>query len=140
MDTLVATYNKMTTPIVRGVVHVYDKTHWFTDKEAWMLYRMFAIGEAVGWTLLIGAVTYRAFDMPGYAIAVSIAGMMHGLLFSLYFLFVFITARSMGWGFWRVSGALLAGIPPYTGLVFEQVMAYDRKKRPVYIAPPDNID
>ena len=101
---------------------------------------MFAFGEAIGWTLLISAVTYRAFDMPGYAIAVSIAGMMHGLFFSLYFLFVCITARSMGWGFWRVSGALLSGIPPYTSLIFEKIMAYDRKKRPVYIEPPVDID
>ncbi len=118
-------------------VFVYNKTHWFSDQEAWVVYRFFAIAEAIGWTLLIGAIVYRAFDLPAYEAVVSIAGRMHGIIFALYFLFVLITARSMGWGLWRIGGALAAGIPPYTGLVFEQVMAWHRKKYPQYIEPPE---
>ena len=78
--------------------------------------------------------------MPGHDIAVSLAGTTHGLLFILYFVFVFLTARSMMWGFWRVSGALIAGVFPYTSLLYEQMMAYDRRKRPVKVEPPVDID
>ena len=132
--------HKIIASVVRGVSSVYHKTHWFTDKEAWMLFRLFAFVETIGWTLLISAIIYRGFDLPGYAIAISIAGMLHGLFFSLYFLFVFLTARSMQWGFWRVTAALIAGMPPYTSFIFEKIMAYHRKKQPVYVEPPMNID
>ncbi|MEO5949971.1 MAG: DUF3817 domain-containing protein [Candidatus Saccharimonadales bacterium] len=139
MDEQAAPIPRMFNTLTQKVSFVYNKTHWFTDKEAWTLYRIVAFGEAFGWTLLISAITYRAFHLPGYAIAVSIAGMTHGLFFSLYFLFVFLTARSMKWGFWRMSGALVTGIAPYTSLIFEKIMARDRKKRPIYVEPPEDI-
>lgn len=118
----------------------YDKMHWFSDKDAWMLFRLFAFIEAIGWTLLISAIIYRRFDMPLADIMVSIAGTLHGLFFTLYFVFAIITARSMMWSFKKVFTALLAGMPPYTALVFEKVVAYQRKKNPRYIAPPPEYD
>lgn len=140
MSATSATYIKTVHLIVRAVSFVYHKTHWFTDKEAWMLYRMFAFAETAGWTMLISAIAYRAFGLPGSDIAISIAGTVHGLLFSLYFIFVLITARSMLWGGWRVAAATLAGMPPYVSLIFEKVMAYDRKKRPILVEPPLNLE
>lgn len=127
-------------PVAKVVARIYNKTHWFTDKEAWVLFRFFAFLEAVGWTLLISAIIYRRFDMPLDDIFVSIAGTLHGAFFGLYFVFVIITARSMLWGFWRVSGALLAGMPPYTSLLYEQIMARHRKKHPVHVEPPSGAD
>ncbi len=126
--------------IGRPFIFVYNKTHWFSDAEAWAIYRFFAIAEAIGWTMLIGAIVYRYFDLPAYEAVVSIAGRLHGIIFSLYFLFVLVTARSMEWGLWRIGGALAAGIPPYTGLVFEQIMAWHRKKYPPNVALPKNYD
>ena len=125
---------------IRGISYLYDKTHWFTDKEAWALFRLFAFGEAVGWTLLISAIIYRSFGLPGSEVAVSIAGRIHGVLFLLYFVFVLLTARSMMWGFWKTSIALIAGMPPYLSLVFEKSMAYIRKRCPVNVAPPPGSD
>jgi len=124
----------------KAVSKVYHKMHWFTDKEAWAIFRLFAIAEAVGWTMLIGAIVYRHIDPVGGAIAVTIAGRIHGLLFSLYFVSLLLTARSMLWGFWRVFTGLAAGIMPYTSLVFEKGMAYHRKKFPTYVVPPKNLD
>lgn len=124
----------------RSVTFVYDKTHWFTDKEAWAIYRLFAFAEAIGWTLLIGAIVYRGFDLPYASSAVTIAGRIHGMIFVSYFVIVLLTARSMKWGVWRISGALLAGMPPYTSIVFEQLTAYHRKKQPVYVEPPVEND
>lgn len=122
------------------ITFIYDKTHWFTDKEGWAIYRLAAFGETVGWSMLIGAIIYRSFDLPGYEIAIGLAGRFHGILFVLYFIGVLITARSMGWGLLKITGALLAGIPPYTALVYEQLMAYLRKNKPVYVAPPANLE
>lgn len=121
-------------------VWLYNKTHWFTDKEAWGIYRLFAFGEAVGWTLLIGAIVYRGFELPYASSVVTVAGRIHGMIFVSYFVIVLLTARSMGWGIWRITGALLAGMPPYTSIVFEQLMAFQRKKKPVYVAPPVEVD
>lgn len=88
-------YEKAAHSVVGGVKFVYNKMHWFTDKDAWAMYRLFAILEAVGWTLLIGAIIYRKFDLPHDDLFVSIAGRIHGVLFALYFVFVLITVRSM---------------------------------------------
>jgi len=119
---------------------VYDKTHWFSDDDAWRLFRLFAFVEAMGWTLLIGAIMYRSFDLVWDDIFVSFAGTIHGVFFLLYFVFVLITARSMEWGLGRITLALAAGIPPYTSLVFEQAMARHRKRHPQSIAPPLGYD
>lgn len=131
---------KITKLFSSGVSFVYHRTHWFTDHEAWTLYRLFAFVETFGWTLLISAIIYRKFNLPLDNIFVSIAGTVHGLFFGLYFIFVLITARSMMWGFWRVSGALLAGMPPYTSFAYEKFMAHHRKKNPPNVAPPEDID
>ncbi len=123
-----------------AIKYIYDATHWFTDKEAWGMYRLFAFGEAIGWTLLIGAIAYRGFGLPEADSVIAFCGRIHGILFVFYFLFVLITARSMKWGIWRISGALLAGIPPYTSIIYEQIMAFHRKKRPAYVEPPVGTD
>lgn len=119
---------------------VYHKTHWFTDHEAWGLFRFFAILEAVGWSLLIIAIVYRKLGLPESASVVSFAGHVHGIGFGLYFLFVLLVARSMEWGIARVGTAVVAGMPPYGSIVFERIMAWHRKKRPVYIEPPQNLE
>ena len=122
--------------IVNGTKSIYNKTHWFTDKEAWAIFRLFAFGEAIGWTLLISAIVYGHFDLPWSESVLIICGRIHGVFFMAYFVVVLITVRSMKWGFWRTSLALLAGVGPYTSLMFEQIMAYHRKKRPSFVEPP----
>lgn len=121
-------------------VWLYNKTHWFTDEEAWGVFRFFAILEAVGWTLLIVAIIYRSLGLPEAPSVVSFAGHLHGIGFALYFLFVFLTARSMGWGVGRIGVAVVAGMPPYGSILFEQIMARQRKKQPVYVAPPIGLE
>ena len=121
-------------------IWLYDKTHWFTDKEAWGIFRFFAILEAVGWTLLISAIIYRRLGLPEADSVISFMGHLHGLGFVLYFLFTFLVARSMGWGIWRIAIAVVAGMPPYGSIVFEQIMARDRKRRPVYVTPPKGLE
>jgi integral membrane protein len=126
--------------IATWLVWLYNKTHWFTDKEAWGIYRFFAILETVGWTLLISAIIYRRLGLPEADSVISFAGHLHGLGFVLYFLFVFLTARSMQWGIGRIAIAVVAGMPPFGSIVFEQLMAHYRKKQPAYVQPPHGSD
>ncbi len=123
-----------------AAIYVYNKTHWFTDKEAWTMFRLFAFAESIGWTMLIGAIVYKAFNLPMHDLAISVAGRIHGTFFIFYFIIVLISARSMGWGIWRLLGGLFAGMPPYTSLLFEQIMARHRRNHPVYIEPPLGYD
>ena len=125
---------------VSRVVWVYNYMHWFTDKEAWWIFRLGAVLEATGWSLLIGAIIYRRLGLPEYESVINVAGRTHGIFFVAYFASVLATARSMGWGVWRVLLALGLGVPPFTSLVFEKVMAWHRKHHPVYIAPPKDLD
>jgi integral membrane protein len=126
--------------IATRVVWVYNHMHWFTDKEAWWIFRLGAVLEATGWSLLIGAIIYRRLGLPEYESVINVAGRTHGIFFVAYFASVLATARSMGWGVWRVLLALGLGVPPFTSLVFEKVMAWHRKHHPVYIAPPKDLD
>lgn len=132
--------NSLMQAISRPIVFVYDKTHWFTDKEAWGIYRFFAFAEAGGWTLLISAIIYRRLGLPEADSVVSFAGHVHGMLFLLYFIFVILVARSMQWRLVKVGLAAIAGMPPYGSVIFEQLMTRYRKKQPVYVEPPKGYD
>ncbi len=122
------------------VIWAYNQTHWFTDKEAWWIFRLGAFLEAIGWTLLISAIIYRKFDLPYDDAFISVAGRLHGMFFVAYFGAVVATSRSMGWGVWRFFTALVAGVPPFTSLIFEQAVSFHRKKQPVYVKPPSNVN
>ncbi len=123
-----------------GILWVYHKTHWFTDAEAWAVFRFFAIGETITWTLLISGIIYRRLELPEAASVVSFAGHIHGIMMVLYCIIIVVVARSMRWGIIRMVLAVGAGVPPFGSLVFEKIMAYRRKKYPVYVQPPVGYD
>lgn len=120
--------------------HIYDKTHWFSDADAWMLFRLAAIVEAVGWTLLISAIVSRRLGMPGADIAVSMAGTVHGVFFLVFFVILLVTARSMEWGPWRLGSGLIAGNIPYASIAFERLMTWHRRKFPPRVPAPAGYD
>ena len=101
----------------------------FTETEAWTLYRIVALSEAVGWTLLISGIFIRHFKLPGDRIAVPIAGQIHGTIFLIYFAVLITTYTSLYWSRKKFLLAILAGIPPYGTLVFEQWEARTRRRR-----------
>lgn len=126
--------------VARPFVWVYHKTHWFTDAEAWAIFRFFAIGEAVTWALLISAIVYRRMGLPEAPSVVSFAGHVHGMMMMVYCVIIVVVARSMQWGLWRMCMAVAAGVPPFGTVVFEQIMAWHRKKYPVRVEPPVEVD
>jgi integral membrane protein len=105
----------------------FEAARPFTEAEAWMLFRLAAFAEAIGWTLLIAGILIKQFIMPGNDTAVFIAGNIHGTIFLAYFAAPLVLYPSLGWSRWRALVALIAGVPPYGSLLFEQWAAHKRR-------------
>jgi integral membrane protein len=105
----------------------FETARPFTDAEAWMLFRLAAFSEAIGWTLLIAGILIERYSTPGNNAAVLIAGNIHGTIYLAYFVAALVLYPSLGWSRWRGLAALLAGVPPYGSLLFEMWSAYKRR-------------
>ncbi|HVS58307.1 MAG TPA: DUF3817 domain-containing protein [Candidatus Saccharimonadales bacterium] len=101
----------------------------FTEAEAWMLFRIAALAEAFGWTLLITGLAIQRYHLPGQKIAVPIAGQIHGTFFIAYFGMLIATYASLRWPRKKFLLAVLAGVPPYGSLLFEQWAGYARRTK-----------
>lgn len=89
---------------------------------------MAAIGEAGGWTLLIIGILCKRFLTPGNNLPVLLAGQVHGMLFLIYLAAAAGLYPSLRWSRWRAILAILASVPPYGSLVFEQWAARQRRQ------------
>jgi len=100
----------------------------FSDKEAWLIFRVAAFGEAFGWTLLIGSLVAQKYVLHGNNILVLFAGQIHGLLFFAYIAAVLATYASMALSFKKAFVVGLMSVPPYGTLLAEIVLSKARKK------------
>jgi integral membrane protein len=100
---------------------------FFTDSEAWNLFRLAAFGEAFGWTLLICSIVFKHYVTPGNNIPIDIAGQIHGTIFLIYIAAVMVLHPSLRWSPKRTLIAGLLSVPPYGTLVFEQWEARRRR-------------
>jgi integral membrane protein len=113
--------------MVRSLIKRFETNRIFNEEEAWALFRLAAIAEAGGWTLLILGIGFEQYIMPGNHISVLLAGRIHGLLFSLYALSAVGLYPALGWPRKKAFVALLASVPPYGSLAFEQWAKYMRQ-------------
>ena len=82
------------------------------------LFRLFALAEAVTWTLLIGGLILRAtVGVPSMAFA--IVGGLHGAVFLAYGVIASLTGVNQRWGFGRTVLAVALAIVPYATIPFE---------------------
>lgn len=107
----------------------YQRFKPFTESQAWTLFKIAAIAEAIGWTLLIGGILLRDHVLAGNGIPVTIAGRIHGMMFAAYIIAVLALAPSLGWSWFRTLVAGAFSIPPYGSLVYEMWSAGQRKIR-----------
>ena len=105
-----------------------DSLVFFTDREAWTLFRVGAFAEAIGWTLLISGITYKHFGLPNNHDVLKILGQTHGTLFFGYFAALLAVARSLRLSRIQFGLALLASLPPYGTLVYEKYLAHLRRR------------
>jgi integral membrane protein len=106
----------------------FETNNVFRENEAWSLFRLAAIGEAIGWSLLISGILCKQYLLHGNNDPVLFAGQIHGMLFFLYALSSLGLYPSLHWSRRRACIALLASIPPYGSLLFEQWASYKRHR------------
>ena len=110
-----------------ALVRKFEGNRVFSENEGWMLFRLAAFGEAAGWTLLICGIACERYILPGNQIPVFIAGRIHGMLFLLYALAAIGLYPALRWSRRRAFVALLASVPPYGSLLFEQWAHHARR-------------
>ena len=113
--------------MINTLLQKLERLQPFTDQEAWTLFKLAAVGEAVGWSLLIAGILCQRFITPGNNDAVLIAGQIHGTIFLIYLAAVVVLYSSLHWSRKRTIVAGLASIPPYGSLLFEQWAAHQRR-------------
>ncbi|WP_292873715.1 DUF3817 domain-containing protein [Microbacterium sp.] len=85
-----------------------------------LLFRTFAIAEAVSWTLLIAALVLRA--TADLALLVTIAGGIHGFVFLCYVATSILVAKNNRWRWTSTAVAIVAAIVPYATIPVEIVL------------------
>ena len=112
---------------MRSILAKYLQFKPFTNEEAWMLFKVAAIAEAVGWTILIIGIVVERYVLPGNQISVPLAGSIHGTIFMVYLVAVLVLSPSLSWRPTRIAAALICSVPPYGTLVFEQWAVRERE-------------
>ncbi len=107
-----------------SLIKKFENNRVFSEGEAWTLFRLAAIGEGCGWTLLISGILSTRFLVHGNNIPVLLAGQLHGMLFFLYALAALGLYPSLHWSRKRALVALIASVPPFGSLLFEQWARY----------------
>jgi integral membrane protein len=113
----------------RSILRKFESKSIFTENEAWMLFRLAAFGEAIGWTLLIFGIGWQKFAAGHSGIPVLLAGKIHGMLFLMYMLAAAGLYPALNWPRPKAFVALLASIPPYGSLIFERWSSFDRSNK-----------
>lgn len=83
------------------------------------LYRLFAVGEAITWALLISALVIRVFSEE-LAIAVTIAGTIHGAMFLSYCTTAVLVGINQRWRFGKIVAAVSLAIVPFATVPFDR--------------------
>ena len=111
----------------------FETNTTFTEEEAWLLFRLAAIGEGCGWTLLIAGIGLKQFVLHGNNIPVLIAGQLHGTLFIIYMIAALGLYPNLGWLRAKAFIAAIASAPPYGSIIFEQWAAHRRHRAKLII-------
>jgi integral membrane protein len=83
------------------------------------LYKAFALGEGVTWTLLISALIIRALiDSP--PILLTVVGSIHGAVFLGYGVIASLVGVNNRWGLGRTALAVALAIVPFATIPFER--------------------
>ncbi|HUD11375.1 MAG TPA: DUF3817 domain-containing protein [Candidatus Saccharimonadia bacterium] len=103
----------------------------FSESEAWLLFKVTAIGEAGGWALLLYGIASQHYHLPGSLFMLPIGGSIHGIIFLGYLGVVIAGFPSLGWSLRKAAFAVFLSIVPFATLVFEmrEERARDRLTR-----------
>ena len=99
-----------------------------TDREAWRLFQIAAVSEALSWILLLIGILIKYVIHPGNDTWVAIGGSIHGTIFLGYAVAVLGLFRILRLSFWQVLFAAAASVIPFGTLIFERWLAAKRAK------------
>jgi integral membrane protein len=83
------------------------------------LFQTFAVGEAFTWALLISALIARAL-VEGLAIAVTVAGTIHGAMFLSYCTTAVLVGVNQRWSFGKIAAAVSLAVVPFATVPFDR--------------------
>ena len=85
------------------------------------LFKLFAVSEALTWTLLLGGLAFRnLFGIP--QLTLTVIGGIHGAVFLTYAVIAALVGVNNRWGFWRIALGVALAIVPYATIPFEKKM------------------
>lgn len=101
--------------------NIEEKTKWLKR------FRLISILEGLSFLILlfIAMPLKYMMDLP---LAVKYVGWAHGLLFIIYILMVFPTARKLSWNFAKTLFALAASILPFGPFIFHKNLTLEEKE------------
>ncbi|HSW99106.1 MAG TPA: DUF3817 domain-containing protein [Candidatus Saccharimonadales bacterium] len=105
----------------------FENNRVFSQEEAWGLFRLAAFAEAAGWALLVIGIGLQKYVWPGSDVPVYLAGRTHGVLFLAYLLAALGLYPNLRWARWKALLAVVASVPPFGSLLFEQWASYQQK-------------
>jgi integral membrane protein len=88
-------------------------------RTAVLLFRTVAVAEALTWVGLLAGM-YVKYVPETTELGVKVFGPIHGAVFVLYVAVTLLTARRLGWSPRTALVALVASIPPFATVVFEE--------------------
>lgn len=112
---------------LRALGSRFEHNTTFDEPDAWMLFRIAAFAEAIGWSLLIIGILCERVWLPGNHAPVAVAGRIHGMVFIAYAVAAAGLYPNLGWSRWRAVCAVAASVPPFGSLIFEQWAGYVRR-------------
>lgn len=112
---------------LRQLLAAYQNFTPFNDKEAWLLYRIAAIAEAIGWTLLLIGIACKRLPLSWHDDPVAVAGRIHGTWFIVYIVACLVLGPSLHWSPIRTLIAGCFSMPPYGSILFERFEARRRR-------------
>ncbi len=107
---------------MRNLIKQFESTRKYTPEEAWFLFKIVAISEALGWTILIAGILVGHYDPQLRIYSLPIAGQIHGTIFIAYFIMLIALYPSLKWNRTTFLFSIIAGIVPYGSLVFELIV------------------
>ena len=100
----------------------------FTDKEAWLLFRIAAFLETIGWVLLVTGIVFSVKKLPQHETVLALGGSIHGIFYIFYIFIIIFAHRSLKWGVWRFIFSGAVSTFPFGALLFELWEARRRKQ------------
>jgi integral membrane protein len=89
--------------------------------------RVIGISEGISFLILL-LVAMPLKYIWGMPQTVKIVGWMHGILFIAYVIAVFLAAKAMRWGFFKVCVAVIASLLPFGTFVLDKELKRRQKE------------